>query len=153
MVEKRLQHYLRVAGCTTLLEAAGYPFDPTLLIYGDSSAQSGERAAHALLTRSDPPSAIFATNDLMAIGALSAAWKLGLAVPRDLSVVGFDDIALSAYTTPPLTTVLIDRVLLMEKALEAILALIEQKDFPPLMVLKPTLTIRESASEYVEGRS
>ena len=148
VVGKRLQHHLRVSGCTETLAEAGYPFDPTLLIYGDSSVKSGETAALQLLALPDPPTAIFATNDLMALGVLSAAWKQGLHVPRDLSVVGFDDIVLSAYTTPPLTTVVMDRVALMEKAMEILLVMIESKPVPPLPMLKPVLAVRESTTHY-----
>jgi DNA-binding LacI/PurR family transcriptional regulator len=146
VAEKGPQHHLRVSGCLEALAEAGYPFDATLLTYGDSSLQSGKDAALQLLARLDPPTAIFATNDLMAIGALSAAWERGLHIPRDLSVVGFDNIELTTYTTPPITTVIIDRVALMEKSVEMLLALIEGKhvDVPP--TLKPVLAVRGSTA-------
>jgi DNA-binding LacI/PurR family transcriptional regulator len=141
---EKLQHHLRVSGCREVLAEAGYPFDPQLLVYGDSSIQSGERAALRLFALSNPPSAIFATNDLMAIGVLSAAWKCGLHVPRDLSIVGFDDIVMASYTTPPLTTILMDRVVLMEKSVEMLLSIVEGKSLSPLPLLAPTLMIRGS---------
>jgi DNA-binding LacI/PurR family transcriptional regulator len=146
IVGKRLQHHLRVAGCADVLAAAGYPLDPALLTYGDSSISSGEAAAFQLLDQPDPPDAIFATNDMMAIGILSAAWKRGLSVPHDLSVVGFDDIDLSSYTTPPLTTVVMDRTDLMEQAMKRLLALIQRKPVEPPPILAPALAVRQSTT-------
>ncbi len=144
VVGERLQHHLRVQGCIEVLAEAGYPFDPALLLYGDSSLQSGESAALQLLALPDPPTAIFATNDMMAIGMLSAAWRRGLQVPRDLSIVGFDDVALARYMTPPLTTVFIDRVALMEKAMAVLLMMIEGKPVISPPPLAPVLIVRES---------
>lgn len=146
----RLQHHLRVSGCTETLAAAGYPFDPELLIFGNSSLQSGEMATAQLLDRPDPPTAIFATNDLMAIGAVLAAWKRGLHIPRDLSIVGFDNIEMSSYTTPPLTTISLDRVALMEKAIEVLLSVIQQKQVTTPALLSPELVIRDSTSRKKE---
>jgi LacI family transcriptional regulator len=72
---------------------------------GDYTMGSGYQAAHRLLDLSEPPSAIFCSNDEMAIGALRALSERGLEVPKDISVVGFDDIGMGAFTTPALTTV------------------------------------------------
>jgi DNA-binding LacI/PurR family transcriptional regulator len=147
IVGTRLQHHLRVSGLVETLAAAGHSFDPALLFYGDSSAQSGEVAALQLLALPDPPTAIFATNDLMAIGILSAAWKRGLHVPHDLSVVGFDDIVLASYMTPPLTTVLMDRIALMEKSMEILFDMIEGKPVTSPPFLAPTLVVRASTGQ------
>ncbi len=95
----------RLRGIRTALGEAGQHLDEHLIVTGDFSPASGERAAHCLLERPDPPTAIFALNDRMAAGALRAAASRGLRVPEDLSVVGFDDIALASLLTPPLTTV------------------------------------------------
>jgi LacI family transcriptional regulator len=75
------------------------------LARGDFGPQGGAMAMRALLHRRRPPSAVFVCNDMMAIGALHAAHAEGVRVPEDLSIVGFDDIELAAYTQPPLTTV------------------------------------------------
>jgi LacI family transcriptional regulator len=144
VIGERPQHHLRVSGFVEALTAAGYPLDLALLLYGDSSAPSGEVAALRLLAFPDPPTAIFATNDLMAIGILSAAWKLGLCVPHDLSVVGFDDIVLASYMTPPLTTVLMDRIALMEKSTQILLDMIEGKHVVSPPLLAPILVVRAS---------
>lgn len=95
----------RLRGIRAALAQAGLALDEQLIAIGDFSSESGEHAGHALLTRDDPPSAIFALNDRMAFGVLRAATRLGLTVPGDLSLVGFDDISQAALLTPALTTV------------------------------------------------
>ena len=67
--------------------------------------QSGYRAMEKLLSLKNPPTAVFCSNDDMAVGALNAAFAKGLNVPKDVSVIGFDDIQIAQYTNPSLTTV------------------------------------------------
>ncbi len=95
----------RLRGISAALDEAGLRLDDHLVAMGDFSPASGERAAHCLLDQPDPPTAIFALNDRMAAGTLHAAASRGLRIPEDLSVVGFDDIALASLLLPPLTTV------------------------------------------------
>lgn len=95
----------RVAGYREALEAAGIDFEESLLCPGDFSLQSGHRAAGTLITRDNPPTAIFCENDEMAIGAIQRIKQAGLRVPEDISVAGFDDIAFASYSDPPLTTI------------------------------------------------
>lgn len=95
----------RLAGYRTGLEQAGLEPDPSLVGYGDFSWDSGLRIGTALLGQPTPPTAVFAASDAAALGVLEAARRLGLRVPEDLSVVGFDDTYLAAWSTPPLTTV------------------------------------------------
>jgi LacI family transcriptional regulator len=95
----------RERGYCASLEAAGIPFDPSLVLTGEYRRPDGYAAARELLTRPEPPTAIFAANDLSALGAIDAARELGLQVPHDLSIVGFDDIPEASSTTPRLTTV------------------------------------------------
>jgi DNA-binding LacI/PurR family transcriptional regulator len=142
------EHRLRVAGCREGLAAAGCPLDDSLLAFGDSTIDSGYAAGRALLALSAPPSAIFATNDLMALGVLGAATDLGLSVPADLSIVGFDNIMGAAYTSPPLTTVNIDTATIMATATTLLLDVIGDKEpeAPPLAL--PTLVVRGSTSVY-----
>lgn len=103
------RHTERVAGFAATLEAAGIAWDPGLLRRGDSSIASGYRAAQALCALPERPTAIFGTNDLMAVGALEGALAMGIEVPAALSIVGVDDIAIASYTHPPLTTVAIPK--------------------------------------------
>jgi len=95
----------RLQGYQDGLRKAGIPLDPDLIQGGDFSEEAGFAGAQKLLRLPEPPTAIFAANDQMAIGAIKAARQLGLEVPRDLSVVGFDNIPESAYFNPALTTV------------------------------------------------
>lgn len=96
---------LREAGYRQALDEAGIEADPRLVGVGDYSRDSSRASAATLLTLADRPTAIFAANDLSAIGAMEVAKGMGLDIPADLSVVGFDNIPESTTTTPPLTTI------------------------------------------------
>lgn len=87
------------------LRRAGFSVIPELIQAGDYTRKTGYDCAQKLLSLPDPPTAIFAANDQSAIGAMEAAREAGLRVPADLSIVGFDNIPQTPYTTPPLTTV------------------------------------------------
>jgi DNA-binding LacI/PurR family transcriptional regulator len=103
----------RLAGYREALQDAGVPLDEELVLaeppgdgFGDvDSADLGRLEMMALLGRAKPPTAVVTINDMYAIGACAAAREQGLSVPRDLSVVGFDDIMLASLYNPPLTTV------------------------------------------------
>ncbi|GAA3189019.1 LacI family DNA-binding transcriptional regulator [Dactylosporangium siamense] len=95
----------RLTGYREAIERAGRPVDERLIAYGDFSEASGERAVHELLARTPDVDAVFAASDLMAVGALRALRELGRRVPDDVSLVGFDDVAIARQTDPPLTTV------------------------------------------------
>ncbi|RYV52137.1 LacI family DNA-binding transcriptional regulator [Pengzhenrongella frigida] len=96
---------LREAGFRQALAEAGLEADPDLIRVADYRRDAARAAATALLTHPDRPTAIFAANDLSAMGTMDVARELGLDLPGDLSIVGFDDIPESIRTTPPLTTV------------------------------------------------
>jgi LacI family transcriptional regulator len=95
----------RLAGYKEALTANGIPFDESLVVVGELTERSGHEAATRLLAQNPRPDAVAACNDLMALGTISAARKLGLTVGRDLAVTGFDDVPLAAHAHPPLTTV------------------------------------------------
>jgi LacI family transcriptional regulator len=95
----------RLLGYQEGLVAAGLPVEPAYLRYGDLTRGSGFKATHQLLDAQPQLTAIIACNDLMALGAMSAAQERGLRVGSDLSVVGFDDIPAAEYSHPPLTTI------------------------------------------------
>ncbi|UBV44219.1 LacI family transcriptional regulator (plasmid) [Deinococcus taeanensis] len=95
----------RQAGYHAALLDAGLPVPDAYVQKGEYAEDVAERVTRTLLTLPEPPTAIFAANDLSAIGALRAAAALGRRVPQDLSIVGFDDIHAAAVTDPPLTTV------------------------------------------------
>ncbi|HEY6797556.1 MAG TPA: LacI family DNA-binding transcriptional regulator [Kineosporiaceae bacterium] len=95
----------RLAGYRSAHDEAGLPVDPELVRYGTFHAEAGYRQGLELLDRPDRPTALFAGSDMQALGLLRAARELGLEVPRDLSVVGYDDVPLAAWTGPALTTI------------------------------------------------
>jgi LacI family transcriptional regulator len=95
----------RIAGYQQALDAAGIPTNPGWVVEGDFQYQSGYSAAQQLIKAGATPSAIFACNDLMAIGAYRYAHENQLNIPGDISIIGFDDIRLAEYTNPPLTTI------------------------------------------------
>ena len=97
----------RLKGYRQALSTRDIPFDPLLVREGDWQVANGHEHALALLGLPDPPSALFCANDLMAVGALEAVRERGLEVPRQVSVVGYDDQDIARYTQPPLTTVLL----------------------------------------------
>ena len=95
----------RYEGYRAALKAAGIPYDPTLVVEGAFTFESGVAGARRLLDLRDPPTAIFAANDDMAAGVLRVAGERGISVPHDLSVCGFDDTPLSRHVYPALCTV------------------------------------------------
>ena len=95
----------RQQGYKDALRQANIPLDPDLIAIGDFSAELGGACAKQLLSLPQPPTAIFATNDQSALGAIEAAKEIGVRVPDDLSVIGFDNIPEAAYFNPALTTV------------------------------------------------
>src|SRR5215472_9551093 len=95
----------RVAGFRFAHDEAEIPVDPALVRYGNFSVGAGYEHGTDLLARPDRPTAVFAGSDMQALGVLRAARRLGLDVPRHLSVVGYDNLPLSAWTDPALTTV------------------------------------------------
>jgi DNA-binding LacI/PurR family transcriptional regulator len=109
----------------------------------------------ALLERAGPPpTAIFAFNDQMAIGALHALRTRGLRVPEDVAVVGFDGIALGAFTTPELTTIEQPRAEVGKRAVELVFELLDGSASSPAQVTLPVqLVVRESCGAPKGGRS
>jgi len=95
----------RLHGYRAALEDAGLTFDPQLVVHGTFFYEEAYRLGMELLTRPEPPTAIFAASDLTALGVMEAARTVGPRVPEELSVVGFDDTFIAAWSTPPLTTV------------------------------------------------
>lgn len=95
----------RVQGYIQALRRHGIAAEDALVIRGDISFQTGAAGLNTLISQINPPTAIFCHSDIIAFGALSQAKKIGLSVPQDLSLIGFDDLALANYCDPPLTTV------------------------------------------------
>jgi len=139
---KRLEGYKRA------LETSGIAYDEKLVARGDFSMASGFEAAEALLETDESITAIIAANDLMAIGAANCLNIKGLKIPKDISVVGFDDIELASSITPKLTTVSYPLERMSQLAMESIIKQISDDDFVCESVsLFPKLVVRESTGE------
>jgi DNA-binding LacI/PurR family transcriptional regulator len=135
----------RLTPYRTSLEAAGLPVAPELIVDCGPTIEDGYQAARRLLALPERPTAILAINDLLAIGVLRAAGDVGLLVPADLSVVGFDDIDAARYLTPRLTTASKDAVRLGREAVRLALQRIQHPALPRQVVNVPTqFVVRES---------
>ncbi|MFN8223978.1 MAG: LacI family DNA-binding transcriptional regulator [Gaiellales bacterium] len=135
---------LRLAGFREALALAGQPLASTKLVVSGYSMAEGGRAA-AQLARSDPPQAILCGNDLIALGAIDALLTLGLRVPEDIAVVGFDDISIAAINSLGLTTIRQPRTEIGEATLATLLRRIDGSSDPPVHVVVPhELIVRTS---------
>jgi LacI family transcriptional regulator len=136
----------RLRGYAAALGDAGLAPDPELELVGDFSEASGYQAVAELLSAGPPPRAIFAANDSMAIGALSALREAGLQVPGDVAVAGFDDIPMVRYLDPPLSSVHVDISALGERATIRLLEAVREKEHHQRRAetLPTTLVIRRS---------
>jgi len=144
----------RVIGYRQALEASQIPIDKNLIIKGDFQFSGGCHAARQLLEMANPPTAIFASNDLMAIGAISVAHNMKRQVPSELSIVGFDDIALASYSNPPLTTIAQPRHEIGITALEMLLERIREPNEPyQRRVMSTRLLARESTASPPNTRN
>jgi len=137
---------LRLQGYRAVLSDNNIPVDEDLIISGDSGVIGGIKAVSQLMTLPNKPSAIFCFNDMTAIGVLNALQKQGYQVPGDCSVVGFDDLDISAYYHPSLTTVRQPIYQLGYQAVEMLLKLIQGDDEVNSVILEPELIIRDSSS-------
>ena len=129
------------------MKAAGLPVNPALVAVAPLTSEGGCAAARGLLGRREPPTAIFASNDLQALGVYQAAREAGLRVPQDLSVVGFDDLPVVAWSDPPLTTVHQPLTEMAAAATELALALGRGEEPPQIgLEIATTLTVRDSTA-------
>jgi LacI family transcriptional regulator len=143
----------RLNGYRRALAEAGLQVSPKWEVDGGFTSEMGFSAMQRLLVLSQTPSAVFASNDLMAIGAICAGTAHGLRVPQDISVVGFDDIALAAYSSPPLTTVVQPKHQLGAMAASFLIERIAHPDRPLRReILQPKLCLRKSTMAYAEDQ-
>ncbi len=137
----------RVAGYRRALAEANIAEDDNLICSGDFQFDSGYRFARELLSSSPRPTAIFACNDLMAVGVIRAATELGITVPTDLSVVGFDDIPLAKFNSPSLTTISQPTEEIGIMTANRLLMRMQNQDLPPeQQILKTKLLVRQTTA-------
>ncbi|MCL6625097.1 MAG: LacI family transcriptional regulator [Alicyclobacillus shizuokensis] len=138
----------RLLGFEQALRQHQLPFRPEWVVAGDFTEPEGYAAALRLFrSQSDLPSAIFCVGDMMAIGAMRAARECGLTVGRDISIVGFDDVNVSSYVTPGLTTIRQRREEMGARAGQALLDLIQDPTmYPPVITVDTELVIRDSVA-------
>ncbi|MEA2724265.1 MAG: LacI family transcriptional regulator, partial [Gemmatimonadales bacterium] len=117
----------RLRGYRAALAEAGVKASPEMEVAGDFNEESGFRATGELMRCEARPSAIFAANDAMAVGSLSALRQAGLRVPEDVALAGFDDIPMARYLEPALSSVHVDISALGERATLRLLAAIRDK--------------------------
>ena len=143
----------RLAGYRAALKKHHIKFDAHLVSEGTFQQPEGYTCAHALLSQTNRPTAIFASNDVMAFGAMDAAREIGLRIPEDVSIIGFDDLPQSALTHPPLTTVRQPLQEMGRTAVEMVLDLINKRtDKPPERVqLNTELVVRASCQPPAQG--
>ncbi len=137
----------RLQGYCEALAAHNLPLDPALIRYGDHW-KTGFEATNWLLALPEPPSAVFAASDVVALGALQAAKANGLHIPRDLALVGFDDIPIAEHLTPPLTTVRVPIRDIGSAAAGMLIEMIQTGARPAPVILETELIVRESCGAY-----
>ena len=139
----------RLSGYKNALAQSRHPIENNLIRKGDFTPRSGFLSGKELIQR-ERPTAIFAANDQMAFGAVRAARELGLRVPDDLSVVGFDNIPFSSYFDPPLTTVEIPKYPMGAAAMEMLVNLISKKNAERSRWFHTQFLIRGSTAKIKE---
>lgn len=139
----------RLEGYQAALSDYGLSYDPRMVIEKQPTLLEGKEAMQKLLSMQQPPTAVFAASDMLAIGALAAAREKGIRIPEDVSVAGFDDIDFAAYCNPPLTTVRVPAFRMGEMAVEILLEMIEGHFREVRQVTLDTeLIIRDSCMEF-----
>lgn len=138
----------RIRGCKQAMTAAGIEVDERLVTSGDFTVSGGKDAMIRLLDMEEPPTAVFACNDLLAIGAIQGARERGLQLPQQLSVVGFDNTILATIIDPPLTTIAQPIQEIGRQAMDLLVQEIKgEKSMKQRVVLMPELVVRGSTAE------
>jgi LacI family transcriptional regulator len=139
----------RKAAFEAAMQETGLEVPPEMIVEGDHRMEGGMRALVQLAGLPQRPTAILCSNDMTAVGVMREAYECGIVIPRDLSLVGFDDIRLSQFTTPPLTTVQMSQTLLAEYAFQALRRTVEGSSAGPAgneYELMTTLVLRRSTA-------
>jgi LacI family xylobiose transport system transcriptional regulator len=142
----------RLEGCRAAMDGAGAPLEDGLVRTGAFTFEQGRELGRDLLDRPDRPTAVLCGNDLQALGVYAAAWRLGLRIPQDVSVVGFDDIDNTRWCCPPMTTVRQPLAEMGTTAARMLLTLAAGGALDqPRVELTTTLVVRESTAPPTSG--
>jgi LacI family transcriptional regulator len=142
----------RLKGYRQALEEAGIPFDEMLVRYGEFDAHSGYRQMTDLLESSSKFTAAFVASDTLAYGAMAAIREHGLCIPQDIALVGLDDLPLSRFIDPPLTSVHLPAADLARRASEVLFQILQEEQPEQKQVILDThLVVRESCGANIIG--
>ncbi|WP_417899135.1 LacI family DNA-binding transcriptional regulator [Bacillus haimaensis] len=143
---ERLKGFLRAA------EKHNLEIPKSYIVSGEYfSIKGGEQAMHTLLSLEDPPTAVYAAGDNMALGAMKAIRAKGLKVPEDISVVGFDDIEIAKHLTPALTTIRQDMELIGSQAADVLLSQINEKRKTSVAITIPVELLERDSCRPING--
>ncbi|WP_087016094.1 HTH-type transcriptional repressor PurR [Thaumasiovibrio subtropicus] len=135
----------RMKGFSAAMQEANLPINQDWIIEGDFECETAVKAAQDFIAMDQRPTAIFCFNDIMAMALISTFEQAGISVPDDISVIGYDNIDLSPYFSPPLTTIHQPKHRLGKKAVELLMARIKDKEHDSqLFVMEPELVVRKS---------
>ncbi|EGR2024295.1 substrate-binding domain-containing protein [Vibrio cholerae] len=141
----RHQAQMRYEGYKRALAEAGIAINPDWIVESDFECEGGYQAFEKLYQRGKLPSALFVSNDMMAMGVIQATSQRGLRVPDDLSLIGYDDVHIAKFMTPALTTIHQPKYRLGKAAVDTLLYRLENPDTTAQVVqLEPTLVVRNS---------
>lgn len=143
---------LRERGYRAALSNAGIPIDPMLILEGDGTTESGRQAAELMFVRDVLPTAFLCVNDATALGVIIALNSRGYELPRQFSIMGFDDILFASFVTPSLTTMKQPRSKIGEAAMNLLLAVVEGRPLEQRQVLlRSELVLRNSVARLLPG--
>ncbi|MBN2123650.1 MAG: LacI family DNA-binding transcriptional regulator [Deltaproteobacteria bacterium] len=139
--------YHRWHGYKSSLKEYGIPYDPALLLQTDYTLASGKKGIEKLISLDNPPTAVFCSNDFIALGAMEGAREMGLHLPEEMSIVGFDDMEISSFVVPSLTTIRQPAYEMGKLGAEALVRRLTQGSTRPVHeLLETSLVIRESTT-------
>lgn len=136
----------RIEGYRASLREADLPFDPALVAERPFEVAEGAAATQAIMANRNPPTALFCANDIQALGALFACQRLGLTVPHDVSIIGFDDLPMTRMANPALSTVHVPAREMGEAAADALVRAVDLGDPIPSRTLEAAVIVRESVA-------
>jgi len=143
----------RLAGYKDALKHAGIRFQNELVALGDGKPEAAQRAMERLLNLTERPTAVFCYNDMSALGAMCVIRKCGLSIPGDISVVGFDDLFLAAFTDPPLTTMRQPMRKMGQLAMKHLVRLIDKEESEVRVELDAELVVRASTGRASDSKN